>query len=187
MIAFMKVECPWSCALHFSLARESVKDYCHTLALAWKRPWAKAHSTMALLDSTTLYHGSTWLYYTTLQNPTMVLLDSTTLYHGSTWLYYTTLQNPTMVLHDSTTFYHGNLLSLCLRNYTMTDCNDRSHFRSKVMQGQCSFMAKIQLMIWMWNLAYASAANAACIVMCHDKIWNYWCAARSGSPHDASP
>ena len=67
---------------------------------------------MTLLQSTVLYHGSTWLYLTLLHyiiaRPgcsllyytlpwlyyilpwiLVTLLDSTTLYHGSTWLYYT--------------------------------------------------------------------------------------------------
>ena len=48
------------------------------------------HSTMAPLDSTTLYHGSTWLYYTLprlcyiLPCLYLTLHESTTFYHGST-------------------------------------------------------------------------------------------------------
>ena len=55
------------------------------------------HSTMAfrdpILDSTTRYYGSTWLYLTLPQH-CVTLLESTTLYHGSTWLY-STLFDPT--------------------------------------------------------------------------------------------
>ena len=46
-----------------------------------------------LLDSTTLYHASAWLY--------LILLYYTTLYHGSTWLYLTPLDS-TELYHDST-------------------------------------------------------------------------------------
>ena len=44
------------------------------------------HSTMALLDSTTLYDGSTWLYFTLLHYiiVDLALLVSTTLHLGST-------------------------------------------------------------------------------------------------------
>ena len=62
---------------------------------------------MALLHSTWLYRGSTWLYFT-LHDSTMALLDfildSTLLYHGSTW-FYTPLHYSTMALLDSTWLY----------------------------------------------------------------------------------
>ena len=40
------------------------------------------HGSTWILDSTTPYHGCTWLYVPWLY---LILLDSTTLYHGSTW------------------------------------------------------------------------------------------------------
>ena len=78
----------------------------------------------AVLDSTTLYHGSTPLYIMALLHTTSVyyilpwlsftLHDSTTCYHGSPWHSYTLpwlysiLPWLYLTLHDSTTFYHGS-------------------------------------------------------------------------------
>ena len=80
---------------------------------------------LALLDSTTLYHGSNWLYMTILHS-TMALLDSTWLYltllhymwtllgstglqytpyHGSTWLYWTLLHSALALLGSTLLCY----------------------------------------------------------------------------------
>ena len=48
---------------------------------------------LALCDSTTFYHGSTWLYLT--------LCGSTTFYHGSTWLYVALLHSTMALLHST--------------------------------------------------------------------------------------
>ena len=78
---------------------------------------------MALLGSTTLYHGSTTLYngstrlYLTLLHSTMAVLCSTSLYltplhptMASSWLYLT-LRHSTMAILGSTLLY-----------YTLLDC-----------------------------------------------------------------
>ena len=66
-------------------------------------------STMALLDSTRFYINLPWLYFP--------LLDSTSLYHGST-SFYLILHNSSMTLLHSTSFYI-TLPSLYL---TLLDC-----------------------------------------------------------------
>ena len=60
-------------------------------------------STMALLDSTLFYHGSTWFYWP-LHNSTMALLHSTWLYITLPWLYLTLLHS-TLLYHGSTSLY----------------------------------------------------------------------------------
>ena len=52
-----------------------------------------------LLDSSILNYGSAWLHVTL----------STTLYHGTTWVYFTLLQS-TMALLGSATLYRGSIL-----------------------------------------------------------------------------
>ena len=56
---------------------------------------------MALPDSTTLYIGSTLLYFTLLHS-IMALFDSTSLYHTLPFLH------STMALIGSTTLYPGS-------------------------------------------------------------------------------
>ena len=62
--------------------------------------------TSTLPHSTTLYPGSTRLYYI-LSWLHLTLHDSTIFYHGSTWLYLTLIEY-TMALHDSTALYYGS-------------------------------------------------------------------------------
>ena len=68
---------------------------------------------LALFDTTSLYHGSTWLY---------LILNSTTLYHGSTWLYLT-------LLHSKNKFnsvHATDVMTLLLQNCGMsTNVNDQ--------------------------------------------------------------
>ena len=61
------------------------------------------HSTMTLLDS---------IDSTTLYNVCLALLNSSTLYHGSTWLYLTLYTLPWLylALRDCTALYQGSIL-----------------------------------------------------------------------------
>ena len=69
--------------------------------LTYKALAPLSHQT-ALLDSTTLFQGSTWLYYIL---PWLYLTLLHSIYHGSTWLYYI-LPHSTMALLDSTWLYY---------------------------------------------------------------------------------
>ena len=84
---------------------------------------------MALLDSTLLYYGSTWLYFTLL-SLNFTLFDSTSLYysptwitvHGSSWLsllwLYLTLHHGSASLYYCCTWLY---LKLRLLNFTHFD------------------------------------------------------------------
>ena len=92
---------PW---LYFILLHCSIALLCTT--------WFYYILYLALLDSTTLYHGSTWCYYTLLHCTVALYLALLTLYHGSIWLYLTLLQSTvalldcTMALLRSTWLYY---------------------------------------------------------------------------------
>ena len=114
------------------------------------------HFNMALLDSTTSYHGCTWLYLTLLHS-TMALLRSTWLYYCNTvpslyhilpWLYctlpwvYLALLGSTTLYHGYTTFYRGSIwLYLTLHDSisfhnSSTWLNER-HWSAKPSAQQC--------------------------------------------------
>ena len=74
-----------------------------TISLHWTLLYTIPQVYLDLLDSTTLYHRSTWLYFTLLHS-----------HHGFTW-FYLALPDPTytlpwlyLTLLHNTTLYHGS-------------------------------------------------------------------------------
>ena len=105
---------PW---LHFSLLDTiifSTKVLLHFTCLYFTLPWLLVHNN-SLLDSTSLYHGSTSLHLNP-HHSTMGLLLSISLYNITFTLLVSTLLSSTSFHHarlyitllDSTSLYHGS-------------------------------------------------------------------------------
>ena len=100
---YMCIESVHVCTLHESLYAEVNTWLFIIILLLWcPRPQGLLKLSSICSDRVEVCindHTLAWLY--------MTLLDSTTLFHGSTCLYYI-LPCPYLTLHDSTTFYNDS-------------------------------------------------------------------------------